>query len=52
MARADPWLRNDYLKGNGKVVEDIRQNNGGLWTHSFTKYAAGKILRDTLRELL
>ncbi|WP_298854757.1 hypothetical protein [uncultured Ruegeria sp.] len=52
VARADPKLRNDYLKSGGEVIEDIRQNNGGLWTHSFTKYAPKKTMRDVLRELL
>lgn len=52
VARADPRLRNDYLNGGGEVIEDIRQNNGGLWTHSFTKYALKKTMRDVLRELL
>jgi len=52
VARADPRLRNDYLKSGGEVIEDIRQNNGGLWTHSFTKYAPKKTMRDVLRELL
>ncbi len=52
VSRADPWLRGDYRKNDGEMVEDIRQSNGGVWTHPFTKYAAGKTLRDTLRELL
>ena len=52
VARADPRLRNDYLNSGGKVIEDTRQNNGGLWTHSFTKYAPQKTMRDALRELL
>ena len=34
------------------MVEDVRQNNGGLWTHPFKRYARKKVLRDALRELL
>lgn len=52
VARADPRLRDDYLKGGGEMVEDVRQNNGGLWTHSFKRYAAEKAMRGALRELL
>ena len=52
VARADPRLRNDYQKGGGEVVEDLRQNNGGVWTHAFKRYAAQKTIRDALRVLL
>lgn len=52
ISRADPNLRNDYLQSGSQRVSDIRQNNGGLWTHGMLKYAAQADLRGTLRETL
>lgn len=49
VSRADPKLINDYLQGNSHRVNDIQQNNGGLWTHGMLKYAAQKDLRRILR---
>lgn len=52
VSRADPVLRNDYLyKGKGHLT-DVRQNNGGVWTHGMLKYAAQPGLRDVLRNEL
>ena len=51
VSRADARLRGDYLKNGGEMVEDLRQNNGGLWTHSMSRYLAEKPLRDALRSL-
>jgi len=52
VSRADPRLRNDYLKNGGGMVEDIRQKNDGAWTHSMSRYAAKQPLREKLRELI
>lgn len=52
VSRADARLRWDYLKNGGEMVEDIRQDNGGIWTHSIGRYLAEKPLRDALRSLL
>ncbi len=52
VSRADARLRGDYLKNGGEMVEDLRQNNGGIWTHSMGRYLAEKPLRDALRSLI
>lgn len=49
---ADPKLRNDYLQAGQKQVIDLRQKNGGLWTHGLLKYAAQSDLRNVLRTAL
>ncbi|MBG6204680.1 pimeloyl-ACP methyl ester carboxylesterase [Labrenzia sp. EL_13] len=52
VSRADAYLRSDYLKNWGEMVEDVRQSNGGLWTHPVKSYFRQKKLRDSLRELI
>jgi pimeloyl-ACP methyl ester carboxylesterase len=49
---SDPILRNDYLQSGHERVTDIRQKNGGLWTHGLLKYAAQSELRTALRSAL
>jgi hypothetical protein len=52
VAAFDPELANDYKRGSVSVVEDIRQDNGGKWRHSISKYFARNELRTQLAELL
>lgn len=52
VSRLDPKIANDYKKANVAVVEDINQDNKGLWTHSMSKYLAGSKVRNTFRRLL
>lgn len=52
VSRADPALRNDYLDSGKQRVTDVRQNNGGVWTHGMLKYAAQAELREVLRNEL
>ncbi|MCT4654289.1 MAG: hypothetical protein N4A65_00615 [Cohaesibacter sp.] len=49
---SDPKLRNDYLQSGQERVSDLRQRNGGLWTHGLLKYAAQSALRTALRTAL
>lgn len=49
VSRADPILRNDYLHTGRERLTDIRQKNGGVWTHGMLKYAAQPELREVLR---
>jgi hypothetical protein len=52
VSRADPILRNDYLQNGKERIIDIRQKNGGVWTHGMLKYAAQIELRGVLRKEL
>ena len=49
---AAPKLRNDYLQDGQSQVIDLRQNNGGFWTHGLLKYAVQTVLRNVLRTAL
>lgn len=48
----DPRFADDYRKAGAATVEDINEDNWGLWRHSATKYLKGPKLRKTLAELL
>lgn len=52
VSRSDPILRNDYLYKGKERLTDVRQNNGGVWTHGMLKYAAQPELREILRNEL
>lgn len=52
VSRSDPILRNDYLYRGAERLTDVRQNNGGVWTHGMLKYAAQPELREILRNEL
>ncbi|MEO9822878.1 MAG: hypothetical protein ABJF50_00475 [Paracoccaceae bacterium] len=49
VSRADPKLSNDYLEHGKRRIEDIRQSNGGAWTHGMLKYSKQAGLRETIR---
>jgi hypothetical protein len=49
---ADPRLRNDYAAVNGKLVEDVREDNWGKWRHTITHYLAGTQMRRALSQAL
>lgn len=48
----DPMVGNDYRDGGREVVEDIPEQNSGLWRHSISQYLAGARLRARLAALL
>lgn len=52
VSRADPWLKDDFKKNGKEFVSDLKQNNGGAWTHGMVKYASQPQLRNALREML
>lgn len=47
-AALDPILANDYQKAGNHKIEDVNEQNHGLWRHSITKYLAGAQLRGAL----
>lgn len=52
VSRADPKLSNDFLEQGTQRIVDIRQSNGGVWTHGMLKYAKQAGLRETIRSEL
>ncbi len=52
VSRADPKLSNDFLEHGTKRIVDIRQSNGGVWTHGMLKYAKQAGLREVIRSEL
>lgn len=52
VSRADARIANDFQRDGAPALTDLRQNNGGAWTHAMTRYAAEAPLRDTLRAAL
>jgi hypothetical protein len=52
VAAADPRLGNDFLSRGTVAIEDIHQQNTGLWRHDITKYLAGSLLRNALARQL
>ena len=49
VSRADPKLSNDFLEHGTERIVDIRQSNGGVWTHGMLKYAKQAGLREVIR---
>ena len=52
VSRADPKLSNDFLEHGTERIVDIRQSNGGVWTHGMLKYAKQAGLREVIRSEL
>lgn len=52
VAGFDPHLANDFRREGAAAVEDINEQNWGLWRHSATKYLKGAKLRRALAEML
>ena len=48
----DPVLANDFRRGGGTVVTDIREANWGRWRHSIGMYLCRPLLRGAIVELL
>lgn len=52
VSRADPKLSNDFKQNGKQQIIDIKQKNGGLWTHGMVKYASQPQLRNALKDML
>jgi hypothetical protein len=52
VAGFDPFLENDYRKGDQGTVRDIELQNDGSWRHSMVKYLRQEKLRRNLKDML
>jgi hypothetical protein len=52
IACADPRLANDYRRGGEPVIDDVEEQNWGMWRHSISKYLQGPKLREKLAGML